>query len=110
MPNKEFQKLVEQAIMEVGLEDDIHIGFYRSDGKLVENNWKEQPNGEGYEGNTTTKSQSLYRQLVDKYSQEAETIRQEFGDKYGWGEVQKSQITEGLLQTTVKKPPTHLLE
>jgi hypothetical protein len=110
MPNKEFQKLVEQAIMEVGLEDDIHIGFYRSDGKLVENNWKEQPNGEGYEGNTTTKSQSLYRQLVDKYSQEAETIRQEFGDKYGWGEVQKSLITKGLLKTTVKKPPTHLLE
>jgi len=110
MPNKEFQKLVEQAIMEVGLEDDIHIGFYRSDGKLVENNWKEQPNGEGYEGNTTTKSQSLYRQLVDKYSQEAETIRQEFADKYGWGQVQKSQITEGLLQTTVKKPPNHLLE
>jgi len=110
MPNKEFQKLVEQAIMEVGLEDDIHIGFYRSDGKLVENNWKENPNGEGYEGNTTTKSQSLYRQLVDKYSQEAETIRQEFGDKYGWGEVQKSLITKGLLKTTVKKPPTHLLE
>jgi hypothetical protein len=112
MPNKEFQKLVKQAIIEADIGDIEHLGYYRSDGTLVENNWKEYPNGEQYQErrNTTEKSQSLYRQLVDKYSQEAETIRQEFGDKYGWGEVQKSQITEGLLQTTVKKPPTHLLE
>ena len=89
---------------------DIHIGFYRSDGKLVENNWKEQPNGEGYEGNTTTKSQSLYRQLVDKYSQEAETIRQEFADKYGWGEVQTESVKAGLLEQTDEKLPNHLLE
>ena len=91
---------------------DVDLVYYRSEGNLVFNDWKENPNGESYQirENRTEKSQNLYRQLVDKYSQEAETIRQEFGDKYGWGEVQKSQITEGLLKTTVKKPPTHLLE
>ena len=68
------------------------------------------PNGENYERYATEKSQSLYRQLVDKYSQEADKIRQEFGDKYGWGEVQEANVNEGLLKQTDEKLPNHLLE
>jgi hypothetical protein len=111
VPNAKFKQMVKKAIMVADI-GDVDLVYYRSEGNLVFNDWKENPNGESYQirENRTEKSQNLYRQLVDKYSQEAETIRQEFADKYGWGEVQKSQITEGLLQTTVKKPPTHLLE
>jgi hypothetical protein len=116
MPNKEFQKLVRAAIIEAEIGDIEHLGYYRSDGKLIENNWKENPNGEQYQerGNTTKKSQSLYRQLVDKYSQEADTIRQEYADKYGWGEVKSEaaalSIKGGLLKQTKQKLPNHLLE
>jgi hypothetical protein len=110
IPNKEFQRMVETAIIEADISDDMHLGFYRSDGDLISNNWKENPNGEDYQRNTTTKSQSLYRQLVDKYSQEADTIRQEYADKYGWGEVQTESVKAGLLEQTKQKPIKHLLE
>jgi len=112
MPNKEFQKLVRAAIIEADIGDIEHLGYYRSDGKLIENNWKENPNGEQYQerGNVTEKSQALYRQLVDKYSQEADTIRQEYADKYGWGEVQTESVKAGLLEQTKQKPIKHLLE
>ena len=102
--------MVEAAIIEADLGDDIHLGFYRTDGDLVSNDWKENPNGENYERYATEKSQSLYRQLVDKYSQEADKIRQEFGDKYGWGEVQEANVKAGLLEQTKQKLPNHLLE
>ena len=104
--------MVEAAIIEAEIGEVEHLGFYRSDGNLVFNDWKENPNGEQYQksGSVTEKSQSLYRQLVDKYSQEADTIRQEFADKYGWGEVQEANVNEGLLKRTDEKLPNHLLE
>ena len=84
MNNKEFHKLVEEAIMESNLTDDMHLGFYRSDGDLLSNNWKESSNGESYQGYVTEKSQDFYRQLVDKYGTEANQINQRYSEEYGW--------------------------
>lgn len=84
MANKDFHKLVEEAIMESNLTDDMHLGFYRSDGDLLSNNWKESSNGESYQGYVTEKSQDFYRQLVDKYGTEANQINQRYSEEYGW--------------------------
>ncbi len=84
MNNKEFHKLVEEAIMESNITDDMHLGFYRSDGDLLSNNWKESSNGESYQGYVTEKSQDFYRQLVNKYGTEANQINQRYSEEYGW--------------------------
>jgi len=111
MPNAKFKQMVKKAIMVADIVD-VDLVYYRSEGDLIFNDWKENPNGESYQirENRTEKSQNLYEQLVYKYSQEADTIRQEFGDKYGWGEVQETNVNEGLLKQTDEKLPNHLLE
>jgi hypothetical protein len=111
VPNAKFKQMVKKAIMVADI-GDVDLVYYRSEGNLVFNDWKENPNGEQYQirENRTEKSQNLYDQLVYKYSQEADTIRQEFGDKYGWGEVQETNVKEGLLKQTDEKLPNHLLE
>ena len=84
MPNKDFHKLVKEAIMESNLSDAMHLGYYRSDGDLLSNNWKESLNGENYRGYVTEKSQDIYRKLVDKYGKEANKINQRYSEEYGW--------------------------
>jgi hypothetical protein len=111
IPNAKFKQMVKKAIMVADVVD-VDLVYYRSEGDLVFNDWKENPNGESYQirENRTEKSQNLYKQLVYKYSQEADTIRQEFADKYGWGEVQTESVKAGLLEQTKQKLPNHLLE
>ena len=115
IPNAKFKQMVKKAIMVADIVD-VDLVYYRSEGALIENNWKENPNGESYQirENRTEKSQNLYEQLVYKYSQEADTIRQQFEEKYGWGEVKSEaaalSIKGGLLKQTKQKLPNHLLE
>jgi hypothetical protein len=110
MPNKDFQKLVRQAIIESDI-GDVDLVYYRSDGKLIENNWKENPNGESYKirENSTKESQNLYQRLVDKYSQEAGKINTRYSEDFGWGE-KPGKIKTGLLSEVKPKPPRGLLE
>ena len=110
MPNKDFQKIVRQAIIEADI-GDVDLVYYRSDGNLIENNWKESPNGESYKirKNSTTESQNLYQRLVDKYSQEAGKINTRYSEDFGWGE-KTSKIKDGLLKEVKPKPPKGLLE
>ena len=110
MPNKDFQKIVKEAIIEADL-GDVDLVYYRSDGDLIENNWKESPNGESYKirENSTKESQNLYQRLVDKYSQEAGKINTRYSEDFGWGE-KPGKIKDGLLAEVKPKPPRGLLE
>jgi len=101
--NIDFQKRVDKVIMEVDL-PDLHIERHRSDGDIIENNWEVNTNGEGFEqGINSERLSSLYRELVDKYDQKAEKVRQKYADQYGWGEA-------GQQATTTKVSPGGLTE
>ena len=83
--NADFKKLVKQAIIDADL-GDVDIGYFRSEGNLLMNDWKENPNGEQYKNrkNITSKSQAVYKRMVNQYSKDAETINTRYKKDYGW--------------------------
>jgi len=92
--NIDFQKRVDKVIMEVDL-PDLHIERHRSDGDIIENNWEVHPNGQGYRrGLSSGRSSTLYGELVDKYDQKAEKVRQKYAVQYGWGEAGQEATTK----------------
>jgi hypothetical protein len=83
--NADFKKLVKQAIIDADL-GDVDIGYFRSEGNLLMNDWKENPNGEQYKNrkNITSKSQAVYERMVNQYGKDAETINARYKKDYGW--------------------------
>jgi len=83
--NADFKKLVKQAIIDADL-GEVELGYYRSEGNLLTNDWKENPNGESYKNreNITGKSQEVYGRMVNKYGKEANKINERYAKEYGW--------------------------
>ena len=83
--NAEFKIMVKQAIIDADL-GDVDIGYFRSEGNLLMNDWKENPNGEQYKNreNITSKSQAVYERMVNQYGKDAETINARYKKDYGW--------------------------
>jgi len=83
--NADFKKMVKQAIIDADL-GDVDIGYFRSEGNLLMNDWKENPNGEQYKNreNITSKSQAVYERMVNQYGKDAETINARYKKDYGW--------------------------
>jgi hypothetical protein len=83
--NAEFKIMVKQAIIDADL-GDVDIGYFRSEGNLLTNDWKENPNGEQYKNreNITSKSQAVYERMVNQYGKDAETINARYKKDYGW--------------------------
>jgi len=104
--NKIFMDMVESAIIKADL-PTTKTGSFRSEGKLLGNNWEVYPNGQGYQGRFEGQRSDLYNRLVDKYDQKAEKVRQKYADQYGWGEAgQQANTTKvkPLGSTTEPKP------
>ena len=87
--NKTFKQKVKNAIIAADLPDSSTASF-KSDGKLLENDWEKFKDGQGYGQSLTERSSAIYRRLVSKYSQKAEEIRQGYASKYGWDEGTES--------------------
>ena len=83
--NADFKNKVKQAIIDADL-GDVNIGYFRSEGNLLMNDWKEHPNGEQYKNreNITSKSQAVYERMVNQYSKDAETINAKYRKDFGW--------------------------
>jgi len=81
--NITFKKLVKKAIIEANLPTS-KIGTFRSEGRLLENDWEKFKNGQGYREGLTKESSDFYDRLVSKYKQKAEEVRKTYAKKYGW--------------------------
>ena len=87
--NKTFMDMVESAIIKADL-PTTKIGSFRSEGKLLENNWEVHPNGQGYQGRFEGQRSDLYNRLVAKYSEKAEEVRKRYATEYGWDKAEGS--------------------
>ena len=87
--NKTFMDMVESAIIKADL-PTTKIGSFRSEGKLLENNWEVHPNGQGYQGRFEGQRSDLYNRLVAEYSEKAEKVRQRYAKEYGWDKAEGS--------------------
>ena len=83
--NADFKKMVKQAIIDADL-GEVELGYYRSEGNLLTNDWKENPNGESYKNreNLTGNAQEIYERMVDKFGKEADKINARYAEEYGW--------------------------
>jgi len=97
--NKTFMDMVESAIIKADL-PTTKIGSFRSEGKLLENNWEVYPNGQGYQGRFEGQRSDLYNRLVAEYSEKAEKIRQKYANEYGWDKAEGSTSSSTVVEPT----------
>ena len=87
--NKVFQRLVENAASTLNV-DEIKVGAFASDGDLITNDWKENPNGENYQSRIVAAgSPDLLRWAGDVLAPRVQAVFDEFSSKYGWGDPGK---------------------
>ena len=86
--NAEFQKRMKSAAEAMarayaGLE--FNLGRFASDGNLIENDWRKNPNGETYRQRLAETGRSdILRRIQDLYGPKIRRINFIFAQKYGW--------------------------
>ena len=84
--NKSFRQLVKDAAETLTI-DGIKLGSFTSDGDLIENKWKENPNGEGYRSRISSAgSPDLLGWTRDVLAPRIQAVFNEFSSRYGWGD------------------------
>lgn len=83
--NKAFQQLVESVAN--GLSFEADFGVFTSDGNLVSNNWKEQPNGDSYKSRVIAAGRSdLLGWAGSVLAPRVQQVFDEFSQRYDWGD------------------------
>ena len=84
--NKVFRELVEDAASTLTL-DEITTDYFVSDGDLVMNDWKANPNGEDYQARIRAAgSPDLLEWARDVLAPRVQSVFDEFSSRYGWGD------------------------
>jgi lysozyme len=94
--NITFKQKVKNAIIQADLPDSTTASF-KSEGKLLENDWEINPDGQGYGQNFTEGSSDIYNRLVSKYSEKAEEVRQRYAKEYGWDKAEGSTTSSKVV-------------
>ncbi len=87
MPNnKQFRDLVKDAAGTLGI-DTGRLQYFASDGALVANDWKENPNGEIYQSRISeTYGPDLLRWVGDFLAPRVQAVFNEYSARHGWGD------------------------
>jgi hypothetical protein len=81
---KDFHKALQQTIGGLDIENTARTREFASDGNLVSNNWKEQPNGEDYIRGLSAAGRSDVLEFISTVlAPRVEAFDKQFADKYG---------------------------
>jgi hypothetical protein len=81
-----FHQAVERAIERVNM-PRTRVTYAKTKGDLIENNWRENPNGEDYKSKIIAGGGSEFWKLVDSdFRPAVERARREFAKEQGWSE------------------------
>ena len=97
-PNKKFHSLINSALRKFAKRHTIDSTAvtFSSDGDAIENNWKENPNGQGYLERIRKAGRSDLLQWIDDSLRPAiEAVNHRYAEQYGWGRIQLSERDGG---------------
>jgi hypothetical protein len=93
LDNKAFQKGMAQVHAalpdDFGGGDAVDMNYFRSDGDYVGNDWKEQPNGEGYYQTLRGRSPDIQGRAASLRAR-VEAVNRDFSERYGWDKPRAS--------------------
>ena len=106
----DFEKVINQALEGIQFENDEAVTATRfvSDNDLIENNWQENTNGEGYLENRLSGRPDLQRRVTDIIAQLQPRVREvesEFSERYGWTPNAALNTAYDVQQSQVGNPP-----
>jgi hypothetical protein len=105
-PNAEFRKTIIAALESNDVMDGWELAGFRSDGSAIENDWKENPNGEGYRQRLVAAGRSDVLAWADTALADAvKRVDEDFAKRYGWTLPAEAAAAEGSAEE-VKRPAT----
>ena len=88
LENKEFIKLVENAVENSKIDANVRIGYFNSQNGYLGNDWSVNKNGEDYiRGVSERGSSDLYRKvrtIIEEIQPRVDEIDADFAERYGW--------------------------
>ena len=101
--NKEFHKLVREAVEKLDLDDDVgvNLGTFNAQEGYVGNDWSVNKNGEDYFRDTSFSGspdlQRKVRFLITKFSTRIDEIDRDFAERYGF--TRNTDLNQEFRQT-----------
>ena len=91
--NVKFHDLVEDAASTLAI-NELSTGLFSSDGDLITNDWKSNPNGQSYQERITAAgSPDLLGWTRDVLAPRVQAVFDEFSSRYGWGDPGRIQFS-----------------
>lgn len=87
VPNRDFHRQIKRALVKLNdWADGYQARPFKSDGSFLGNDWKEQPNGEGYLGAVTGKGRpDILRWATGPLQAAVDAVNRRYSEEYGWG-------------------------
>jgi hypothetical protein len=91
--NVSFQKEIKAAAATLPV--DSQVGYFSSDGDLITNDWKENPDGQSYRSRiAATRSPDLLGWAGSVLAPRIQTVFEEYSAKYGWGDPGRTPLLD----------------
>ena len=111
--NKEFHVIIKDALDNAKFNDDpdVEALLFSADANDLSNNWKENPDGQGYYPASWSERPDLQKRVQDAYAKirpNIEAVDQSFSERYGWTQnkelgTEASSKLVGDVQNALKK-------
>lgn len=92
MPDKNYLVDLQGALQTFSSDVTFNIEPFKAESNYIFNDWKENPNGEGYLERFSARQLTDIQPTIDGWSKAYETVADEFGKEYGWS---KGTTAEG---------------
>ena len=97
MPDKNYLADLQEALQTFSSDVTFGIEPFKAESNYIFNDWKENPNGEGYLKEFSARQLTDIQSTIDGWSKAYEAVADEFGKEYGWSKGTTAQGEVGKL-------------
>jgi hypothetical protein len=97
MPDKNYLADLQEALQTFSSDVTFGIEPFKAESNYIFNDWKENPNGEGYLKEFSARQLTDIQPTIDGWSKAYQALADEFGKEYGWSKGTTAQGEVGKL-------------
>jgi hypothetical protein len=103
MSDKEYIKKLQSALETFAPDVDFTIDPFKTESAYIFNNWKENPDGQGYLERFSPRQLTDIRATLDDWSKAYTDLANQYGKEYGWDKREGGGEAEGGVEPTAPK-------
>ena len=98
MSDKDYIAKLQEALETFASDVTFNIDPFKTESAYIFNDWKENPNGEGYLERFSPRQLTDIRPTLDNWRKDYESIAEQYGREYGWNKPAEGRAKGERLQ------------